>query len=78
MAVLDERLQCEVNSLSYDFNMRRGTVDIADAHSADGDGTLALFTAIDGSVTEILITVAGTANTVYRKRNGGWETSLLG
>jgi hypothetical protein len=69
----DERLQCHVVSLHYDFRSRRGQLCMADGDCCDMDACTSRFEGVDPDV-EIVMTHSGAyLDTVYRKEAGSWK-----
>ena len=49
----DERLQCGVVSLAYDFRSHTGQLYLPEGHCCDMTGCIALFEAIDPNVVAL-------------------------
>lgn len=72
-SLYDERLMCEVVSLSYDFRTRTGELYLPDSNCCDMTGCLELFEAIDPSVVAIETRSGNRADTAYRKVGVDWK-----
>ena len=65
-------VQCEVHALWYDFQARRGVLNLPPGTCTGMDGCIELFTAIDPEV-RLIETVSGTVrDTTYERRDGTW------
>jgi hypothetical protein len=64
-------LACTVHGLAYDFSARTGTLAMAEDHSCDMAGAVALFERIDPAVNTIATIAGGRDDTTYRRRRGG-------
>lgn len=65
-------LMCDVESLTYDYNARRGTVHFAPVNVCDMSGCVRLFTAIDENAEDIQTFSGGERDTRYVKQRGEW------
>lgn len=72
----DERLMCDVVSLSYDFRSHTGQLYLPDGSCCDMRGCVALFEAIDPKVTAINTHSGDKADTAYRKKGTEWKALL--
>ena len=79
MAVQRQDLMCQVVSLSYDFDKRAGSLNMAERQSTDMTACVRLFTAVDPEVRRI-DTFAGTKpDTIYKRTDDEeWEAALMG
>lgn len=68
----DERLQCEVINLTYDFLNHHGVVYFPEDNCCDMNGVVNLFTGIDQKVTFIQTFAGKVEDTCYRKHNDEW------
>jgi hypothetical protein len=64
-------LAANVSSLSYNFELRAGSLFMPDGCTVDVDGLVAMFTALDRNVVTIS-TFAGTKHTTYHRTPTGW------
>ena len=75
-AAWDERLQCSVVSLAYDFGTHKGRLYLQDGDCCDMEGCLELFEAIDPTVTAITTYSGDQEDTLYRKHGTEWQAIL--
>src|SRR4051812_22756115 len=68
----DDRLMCGVESLSYDFAARAGTIRFPRGDCCDFRGCLRLFEGIDPGVVAIDTWSGDRPDTIYHKRGGEW------
>ena len=73
MSVDHAELMCAVDSLNYDFEARKGILNIAHMHAVDAGGCFRLFEGIDKNVQVIEIVAGGKPDSAYVKANGEWE-----
>jgi hypothetical protein len=67
-------MQCFVESVSYDFVRRFGTVRISHSGCTDMGGCIAFFVRIDPGVKRIETLSSGKEDTAYRRNAvGQWE-----
>jgi hypothetical protein len=72
-AVFHRGLVCFVTGLAYDFAAKAGRLDMGPISCCDMDGCIALFRAIDPSVTTIATFADGARDTRYEKVEGRWR-----
>ncbi|WP_425963806.1 hypothetical protein [Rhizobium nepotum] len=77
MAYYHEKIMCDVESIKYNFETKRGVLEISEGHSTDGGGTLETFKAIDPDVQEILILAGGKPDFFYSFAANGWSGKSL-
>jgi len=70
----DERLQCDVLTLDYDFHTHAGKLHLVDGHCCDMTGCIKLFQSIDPQVIKILTYSGDDEDTSYRKTDIDWES----
>lgn len=75
-AAWDERLQCRVVSLAYDFRSHMGQLYLLDGDCCDMTGCIALFEGIDPKVTTINTHSGDQADTMYHKEGTVWSALL--
>lgn len=70
----DDRLQCYVRDISYNFTHRRGVVHLGDFSCTDMSGCIAMFTGIDKRVRLIeTLSSDGKGDTYYVSTRSGWQ-----
>jgi hypothetical protein len=70
----DDRFQCCVQRLEYDFRTRTGLLVMNDHECTDMGGCIKVFEGIDPRVRLIrTIEACGRRDTIYRKLADGWE-----
>ncbi|MBP2611424.1 hypothetical protein [Agrobacterium pusense] len=77
MAYYHTKIMCDVESLKYDFETKRGVLEIADGHATDAGGTVEVFQAVDPDVEEILVLAGGRPDILYRPGADGWSGTPL-
>jgi hypothetical protein len=75
-ALWDERLKCQVASLTYDFRAHKGQLYLLDGDCCDMTGCVALFEGIDSKVTAISTFFGDKADTMYCKERKEWKALL--
>lgn len=65
-------LQCFVESIEYDFELRLGSVHIDAGGCTDMSGAITLFERIDPTVIRIETFSDDKQDTVYVRRESGW------
>lgn len=75
MPVTRKDLMCEVANLAYDFDSRKGTLNLAPGHCCDMEGCINLFTKIDPDVQFIETYSGEEPDTVYRRKGNDWESN---
>ena len=76
MAIYRSDLMCEVAAITYDFDEKRGHVDIAANQSCDMGGCLALFRSIDPTVRLITVSAGGKQDGFFKLVDGEWVSML--
>jgi hypothetical protein len=72
--IYDDRFQCCVQRLEYDFTTRTGLLVMNDDECTDMSGCIKVFEGIDPQVKPIrTIEACGRRDTIYRKLSDGWE-----
>ena len=74
----DERVNCYVQDLQYDFHLRAGTLYVSSGTTPHRDGIIQLFTGMDDRVVAIaVLRRLGERVALYRKdkRTGAWSTA---
>jgi hypothetical protein len=66
-------LQCEVISLSYDFEKCLGTLQMAPFQNCDMGTCISLFERIDRRVVEVITFAGTTMDTSYKRGAEGWQ-----
>lgn len=77
----DDRTQCYLHRVMYDFEARRGVLVMDEGSCTDMSGAISVFEAIDPEVKRIDTYAADKPDTVYRRhsdRLGGWQAYLPG
>ncbi|CAN7202586.1 hypothetical protein LJR030_000524 [Rhizobium sp. LjRoot30] len=72
----DERTQCYLHRVHYDFDEQRGILIMGRSSCTDMSGAIRLFEAIDPGVRLIETFAENVPDTIYRKhteRFGGWR-----
>lgn len=69
----DERLQCHVYALDYDFVTRAGTLHMAGGNCCDMTCCTRMFEAIDPGVVEIRTISGGVDDKIYRRKGAIWQ-----
>lgn len=69
----DERLMCEVISLSYDFGTQTAELYLPATNCCDMTGCVELFEAIDPKVVAINTHSGDRIDTAYRKAGAEWK-----
>jgi hypothetical protein len=69
----EDRLQCEVLKLTYDFKSQRGDLRIAEDECCDMSACIKLFEAIDSGVRKIETYAGDVLDTIYWRSGFGWE-----
>jgi hypothetical protein len=74
-AAWDDRLQCRLISLTYDFRTRTGQVYLFEGDCCDMTGCVTLFEGIDSEVTAVDTFAGDKADAVYRKQGRKWSAA---
>jgi hypothetical protein len=69
----DERFQCDVRAIEYDFARREGAARFPAGCCCDMEGCIQVFEAIDPRVDCIFTYEGGQGDTWYQKIDGKWE-----
>jgi hypothetical protein len=70
--IWSEMLKTAVDSVSYDFRKRRGTVHMPALCCTDMQGCIDLFAGFAPDVEEINTFAGGKADTSYKRKGGEW------
>ena len=74
--IWNDRLMCNVVSLTYDFRSHTGQLYLSDGDCCDMTGCVAIFEGIEPKVTAINTHSGDQSDTMYRKEGTEWRALL--
>lgn len=72
----NDQLACFVKSISYDYDAKRGRLNMEERNCCDMSGCIDLFTRIDPDVNRIHTYTGNTPDTYYIHKRGEWTAHL--